>query len=446
MEYRFRNLRVDKKIDKEDTVSLIANAFDSRDDFLENSAPIPVPPFIDTTSFSSPALWRGAYTGARWSKEFSDTSNLEVQANYLFQEIDAAIISPRYYFYEIDAQHRFRLTESNDLIYGFSYRRFYDSTTGSAAEDIIPAQRSMDRYNWFVQDEITILPQTVHLILGSKFEQNVSTGFEYMPNARVIYTPNTKNSIWASVSRAVAPPSLVFEDVVFPAAAFPQPGLPNGVVQISGSRNVKSEDLLAYEVGYRTEISENVSADVACFYNRYDDILSIEPGVPFVGMPNRRPEIAVIIPAFFANELSAETIGGEFTVEWRPTSWWRLTPSYSYIHINALMGSSTDTGNRDLIEGATPEHQANLRSSIDITRDIDIDLVGRYVDAITSGGIPDYLQLDARLGWRPMAGLELSVVGQNLLESAHPEFTGNLFGRPPIDIQRGVYGKVEWQF
>lgn len=62
------------------------------------------------------------------------------------------------------------------------------------------------------------------------------------------------------------------------------------------------------------------------------------------------------------------------------------------------------------------------------------------------GGIPDYLQLDARLGWRPMAGLELSVVGQNLLESAHPEFTGNLFGRPPIDIQRGVYGKVEWQF
>jgi iron complex outermembrane receptor protein len=46
-----------------------------------------------------------------------------------------------------------------------------------------------------------------------------------------------------------------------------------------------------------------------------------------------------------------------------------------------------------------------------------------------------------RLGWRPPNnGLSLALVGQNLLQRRHPE-SGTV-----TEIERGVYGKVTWQW
>jgi iron complex outermembrane receptor protein len=47
-----------------------------------------------------------------------------------------------------------------------------------------------------------------------------------------------------------------------------------------------------------------------------------------------------------------------------------------------------------------------------------------------------------RVAWQ-FKDLELSIVGQNLLDNQHPEF-GNVIGRP--EIARSVYGKVSWRF
>ena len=43
--------------------------------------------------------------------------------------------------------------------------------------------------------------------LGSKFEHNDFTGFEYQPTARLLFTPTNKQSVWAAVSRAVHTPA-----------------------------------------------------------------------------------------------------------------------------------------------------------------------------------------------------------------------------------------------
>ena len=54
---------------------------------------------------------------------------------------------------------------------------------------------------------------------------------------------------------------------------------------------------------------------------------------------------------------------------------------------------------------------------------------------------------DAQLAWRARKDLEISVVGQNLLDNRHPEFgTSPLVRSPLVETRRGVHGKTTWRF
>ncbi|MGZ8217440.1 hypothetical protein [Methylomagnum sp.] len=97
----------------------------------------------------------------------------------------------------------------------------------------------------------------------------------------------------------------------------------------------------------------------------------------------------------------------------------------------------------------------SFRSSFDLTSSFDLDLWIRYADrlplniqssSITRPPIPDYLTLDARLAWRPHHGVELSVVGQHLLQSRHVEFEQEVLGPPRSYVPRGAYVQFDWRF
>ena len=60
--------------------------------------------------------------------------------------------------------------------------------------------------------------------------------------------------------------------------------------------------------------------------------------------------------------------------------------------------------------------------------------------------IDSYLELDARLAWRPQDNIELSISGRNLLEQRHAEFVGELGDIPATEIERSVYGELRWSF
>ncbi len=61
-------------------------------------------------------------------------------------------------------------------------------------------------------------------------------------------------------------------------------------------------------------------------------------------------------------------------------------------------------------------------------------------------GVPAYTTLDVRYAWRAWNGVELSLVGQNLLDAAHQEFVPDLLPSQPTLVQRGWYVKAKWQF
>jgi iron complex outermembrane receptor protein len=86
-------------------------------------------------------------------------------------------------------------------------------------------------------------------------------------------------------------------------------------------------------------------------------------------------------------------------------------------------------------------------SSWNVGNNVEFDIMARYVDSLKSVNVPSYFSMDTRLAWRPTCCLELSVVGQNLLDAQHPEYGSSIFsGEIATQTQRGVYGMVTWGY
>jgi iron complex outermembrane receptor protein len=77
-------------------------------------------------------------------------------------------------------------------------------------------------------------------------------------------------------------------------------------------------------------------------------------------------------------------------------------------------------------------------SSHKLTKRLECDFIGRYVDEVPFLRIDSYCELDIRLAWRLSHCTEVAVVGQNLLDSQHLEYRGT----PSDEIRRGVYGSI----
>jgi iron complex outermembrane receptor protein len=74
--------------------------------------------------------------------------------------------------------------------------------------------------------------------------------------------------------------------------------------------------------------------------------------------------------------------------------------------------------------GDDPHHQASLRSTMNIWDDINLDADFRYVGALPDPKLPEYVELNARLGWRVSETLSLALSGFNLLHGQHLEYPG----------------------
>jgi iron complex outermembrane receptor protein len=195
-------------------------------------------------------------------------------------------------------------------------------------------------------------------------------------------------------------------------------------------------------------IAKNLYVDIASFFNHYHDLFSEDiTGAPFV--ENTPAPTHLLLPAEFSNGLLGQTKGIEVAPEWRPTSFWRLRGSYSYLHMNLRKGpNSLDIGTAPSIEGSSPQHQVGVQSSFDVAKSVNFDLGFRYVSALPGQNVKAYSTADARLGWMFRPGFELSVTGQNLLQPSHPEF-GTDPGIPDgtitlVGIKRSAFIKLTW--
>jgi iron complex outermembrane receptor protein len=372
----------------------------------------------------------------------SESSKVSLQFYYDRTSRDASIIKEERDTVDIDLQHNLRFAGIHELTWGAGYRFIHDDVPGTVNAFILtPQSRSDNLMNLFVQDEITLLPETLRFIIGTKLEYNDITGWELEPSARLSWTPHRRYSVWTAVTRSVRTPSRGEQDgrrgfTVIPSIP---PALPS-ILIAAGSRQLDPESLLAYELGFRADLSDAVSLDISSFYNRYHDIVGPVRGTPFVEGGTQ-----ITIPLNLTNVNSYDSSGAELSFQWQPREWWKIKGGYAYIR---FFGDRVEDS---VAVKATPEHQATLRSMLALGRDVDLDLWARYVGAnrypLPTGTvpIPDYVTMDVRLAWRPIAGVELSVVGRNLLEQRHLETISDQ-NVVRHEIERTVYGKVAWAF
>ena len=439
--------RVDSNLTTRDSVTVQGDLY--HDNFGET---------LTVPSLTSPTFWstypnNGRESGGdllgRWNHSFSRSST-SLQMYYDRTNIaDPTVFGDHESVYDIDFQHDIHLGESQELVWGLGYRSIRDTNGSSFTVALLPDHSNLNQYSAFVQDEVNLLDNHMHITVGSKFEHNPFTGFEFEPNVRVLGTLTNKQSVWVAVSRAVRTPALTEEGLQLNVGIVPPGTAPFNsplplVEAIFGSPQFGSEDLLAYEVGYRVQATNSFSLDIAAFYNNYTNLRSAEPGAPIlVGSP---VPSYVVLPFVASNKMSGGTYGIEPFAEWKILPRWKLMGSYSFLRMNIHKNADSLDPTPDLPNGASPRHQYYFRSSLDLPKHFEQDLMLRYVDKLPGLNIPSYYSLDLHVGWKPISQIQLSFGAQNLLNSQHLEFIPEFINTLPTQVRRTFFGSIAWTF
>ncbi|HTC93264.1 MAG TPA: TonB-dependent receptor [Terriglobales bacterium] len=393
------------------------------------------PPFTNVVQDN--AQLSGGNLLGRWKRTLSAGSDLQLETYYDRTDRRQSTFGEIRDTFDIDFIHHLTFVRQN-FLWGAGAR----ISSGNAIEVVpttvfTPNHFTEKLYSAFVQDEIAIIEKRLLLTLGSKLLHNNYSGFDVEPSARILWTPVPHHTVWAAVTRAVRTPSRVEEDLQITGFVAPNPLT---FLRVVGNRKFRSEELLGYELGYRSLIHPKFYVDIASFYNNYDRLLSGEPGSPFVESSPSPPHI--VIPFIFGNGLAGNTSGFEIAPDWTPTSHWRLRGSYSYLHIGLSRNpGSLDASTIRSTDGSSPHHMVTFQSSLDLPQHFEFDQTLRYVSALPAQKVSAYTTADAQFSWHSTRDFDFAVVGQNLLQSHHAEFAS---AGPLVGIERSAYVKVTW--
>jgi iron complex outermembrane receptor protein len=435
--------RFDKYATPDDTVTLQGDVHNERVAQTLNF-PVLTAPFVQPRPVSDND--DGANLLGRWRHVVSDTSDFTLQAYY--DRIDRGDVELGYSLdtFDVDFQHRFALDKSNELIWGGDVRALRDNIGDTPRGTFNPTRRDEYLVSGFVQDDWTIVAERLHFIVGTKLEQNSYSGFEIEPSGRLLFTPNDHNTFWGAISRAVRTPSRWEQDSRLLFSTLPPSAQTGGLpaeIDTFGNGAFDSEDLLAYELGYRVKATETLSFDVSGFFNSYNNLRGGVTGTPFF-VPGPSPHI--LVPVTLNNGTYGESFGAEFAANWNISSQWRVTGSYSWLQVELHHDAGTANTLETIYEGASPRNQFQLRSYFDILKNLELNTALYYVDDLKTGNIPAYTRVDLNVAWRPKDDVTLSAGVQNIFDNRHAEFASPLFLTATTEIPRTYYARLDFQF
>jgi len=369
----------------------------------------------------------GANLLGRASRTFADGSSASVQLYWDHTERDQPLaFHERLDTFDLQLQHAVRVGDAHHVVWGGGYRLGHDRVENGAAFGFLPGTLNLHWANLFAQDEIA-LADAVRVTAGLKLEDNNYTGVEALPTLRLAWNPHPSALAWTSLSRAVRAPSRIDRDFYSPT----QPPVVGGVPQygVAGGPRFVAETANVFELGWRAQPLAALSYSATLFATRYDRLRTLEPNPSGPG-------------SVFENLADGATRGIEAWANWQVAPAWRLSGGGVVQHVGtSLHPDSRDrTGTTGLFT-SDPSHYLSLRSSHDLGRGHEVDVMLRRVGALARPAVPPYTAVDLRYGWRVRPGLELSVIGQNLLDPAHAEF-GNPATRS--EYERALAVRIVW--
>ncbi len=381
-------------------------------------------------------VYQGVNVLGRWTDKYADGAQLSIQTYIDWARRDEPLnfIDDRT-TYDVEAQYNFASTDVNELITGAGFRFMADNETGNENVSFSPKRHRNSLYNIFVQDKITLSPEHWFLTLGSKFEHNEFSGAEVQPNLRLQWQPTASQTWWASASRAVRTPTPVEEDLTSTLRSVA--GLRAAFVP---NDDFKSEQLKAYELGYRTQLTPSISADVTAFHNDYEHLatysfLTLVPVINGIDPPH------FLLPVQFTNDMKGTSHGVEASFNWTISGNLKVALDYSYLRLKVTAVDPTQEG----AELLYPKEQVGVKVFWNLSDHWTLDTTASHVDKLPAGNVAAYTRVDINLGGQLSKALRLNLVGQNLLDKTHREF-GVADDINAAEIERNIAAKLTWIF
>lgn len=416
------------------------------DSILIPSPPTPIGP----ASPKTPVRFHAERGNARaaFQRTWSEDTSLDLQAYYDHSRDASETLGSiqGQDVYDLDGHLRFPVIPRVSSLVGLGYRYLPSRLNNHRLFGWVPNERNQQLFSAFLHNEVILVEERLRATFGSKLEHNDFTGFEFAPNARLAWTPNEQHTVWAAVSRAVQVPGRNQNDVRQAAVPFDQLppvfGLPL-FVSFAGSTDVRAQELIAYEVGYRVQPLEQWSFSASGYYNVYDNLVYGEPLPAAIGLgPTGN---TLVLPSVARSGGSGDTRGVELAAEYRPGTAFRLRSSYAFFDGDL----SNPVEGRFIDLRKDPRHQVSVWSQFNLPNDLEFDVIGRWVSGLRGRfqQINGYFGLNARLAWRPSADWEIALVGQNLANPQHLEYVEDTGIRGAVTaVPRGGYLQVSRRF
>ena len=362
----------------------------------------------------------GSNVLGRWQHS-TDRSQLSVQAYYDHTAREAPIDGAPFSLdtYDVELQQSFALGVAQQIVWGAGKRVNDYRITRAGQLQFIPAHRSLDLGNVFLQDTVSFTP-TIQVTAGVKLEDNPYSGWAALPDLRVSWAASDDTLLWAAASRAIRAPTPFDVDVA---------EVVGPTLFLKGNPDFKNESVWAYEIGYRGQPTHTLSLSASVFYDVYRNLRTVEPSANF-------------LPLLWGNGMEGDTYGLEAWANFQVTPWWRLSPGFRSLHkrLHFAEGASGLVGLQ--LSGDDPTNRAVLKSAMNFGPRVTLDAFLRHVGELPDPAHPSYYELSARLGWRISNALEFAVSGFNLLHEHHTEYPTP----QGLQIERSVFAELKLRF
>jgi len=374
----------------------------------------------------------GANLSTSWQRRLSDHADFQLNAYFDISDRKDDSFEYHQHTLDLDFQHNFVWLEQQ-ISWGLGTRQISDDTAMPISSSPIaprlnlnPAVQTTNLYQFFIQDSVSLIPDTLKLYLGSRFEHNDFTGYEYQPSIRLGWTPDPHQTLWLAETRSVRIPSrgdlglyLDYNDTS-PCPFSNDPTL--GCVLLVNNPDAEADVVVTTELGYRVQINRQHSVDIALFYDDYQHDEVVDPNIINIKDNTRGIEI---------------------------NTWHQLTKSWHlelwYVQHQQFLKTP---GGAKVENSLIPLNSAHLRSYWSINQEWEWDVLVYFVDdTFSSSGTtvsPDYTRIDTRLGWKLNNNLSTDLVLRNLLDDVHVESYEST--RINTGVPRSFEVKLDYRF
>lgn len=367
-------------------------------------------------------VFNGANLLGRWNRTWDARTGMSVQANWDVVRRSGSGLKGRADQFNLDLSGHFSVGDRNAFVVGAGIRRTSDLVTGSPVLFLSPDNSDNLWYGAYVEDDISLVRDRLDLTVGTKVEHNDYSGVEIQPSIRAIWHSPAGWSAWGAISRATRTPSR-FETAI--TLMTPQLEVLPGPL--------KSEQLTAYEMGWRSRLWSGATLDLTVFHQVYDKLIAQrQAGAPALTGPQ-------ILGFGNVGRGRNDGVGAALNVQIKP--WWAIKAAASWQSLSIDNDSAAEDFPGSAVNaGASPRAQVSVRSQWNVTDAVDFDAWIRHVGRLQEGPVKAYNDLDLRLAWRPTAHLEVSLAGFNLLKSQRIEFIDPALPFKAVIERRGQVG------